>query len=248
MQIIDLSIMKWGWLIISAFLIGFSKTAINGFLTLVIAILASVFGAKESTGILLPMLVIGDVFAVYYYNQHAEWSKMKKILPWVFIGIVLGVIVGNHINDKRFKIFIAICVILCLIILIYMEKKKDSLKVPNSIWVYTLAGIATGFTTMIGNTGGPIFNIYLLAMGFKKDGFIGTTAWFFLIVNVSKVPLQVFFWNNVTLETFLMNLIVLPVILLGAVLGVKVIKKINEKVFHNIILVMTAIAAIRLIM
>lgn len=247
MGIIDFSTLQWVWVVISAFAIGFSKTGINGLMTLVIAVLASVFGGKESTGIILLMLVVGDAFAVYYYKRHAEWDKIKKLLPWVYVGIALGLIVGNHINDRQFKTFIAITVIICLIILIYIEKKKDSLKVPNNIWVYALAGIITGFTTMIGNAAGPIFNIYLLAMGFNKNGFMGTTAWFFFIINLSKIPLQIFFWKNVGLDTLLVDMIILPAIILGAVLGAKLIKKINERVFHNIILVMTAIAAIRLI-
>jgi uncharacterized protein len=128
-----------------------------------------------------------------------------------------------------------------------MEKKKDDINVPDGILVYIIAGLIIGFTTMIGNAAGPVFNIFLLAMGFKKDGFMGTTDWFFFIVNISKVPVQIFFWNNVTLKTFLIILIVLPAIITGAVLGAKIIKKIKEKVFHNIIIVIAAIAAIRLL-
>lgn len=247
MDIINLNASQWVWLIIAALLIGFSKTGINGALTPVIAVLASIFGGKESTGLILLMLIIGDIFAVFYYHQHAQWSKIRKVLPFVIIGLILGASVGIYISDQQFKNFIAISVLICLFILIYMDIKKESLRIPNSVWVYTLAGVLTGFTTMIGNAAGPIFSIYLLSMGFKKQEFMGTTAWAFFIINLLKVPFQVFFWHNITPNTLLMNGMLIPVIAIGAILGAILIKKINEKVFHNVILVMTAIAAIRLL-
>jgi len=109
----DLSLVQWSWIIIAAFLVGFSKTGISGFLMPVIPIIASVFGGKESTGVILPLLIVGDVFALYYYNRHADFKIIKKLLPWTFIGLVLGVIVGNFINDKQFKMVIAVSVLLC---------------------------------------------------------------------------------------------------------------------------------------
>ena len=189
----NLSMVQWSWVIIAAFLVGFSKTGISGFLMPVIPILAGVFGGKESTGVILPLLIIGDVFALYYYNRHADWENIKKLLPWTLIGLVLGVVVGNFINDKEFKMVISISVLLCLVALIYTEKKGENLKVPQNRWFYALAGIATGFTSMIGNAAGPIFSVYLLTMNFKKNDFMGTTAWFFFLINLTKVPLQIFF-------------------------------------------------------
>lgn len=160
---------------------------------------------------------------------------------------VAGLLVGQNINDKQFKIFIAFSVLLCLIILIYTEKKGDDLKVPSGTWFYALTGMLAGFTSMIGNAAGPIFSGYLLAMGFKKNGFMGTTAWFFFIMNVTKVPLQSFIWHNITFNTILLNLALIPAIAVGALLGTLVVKKLNEKNFKILILVMTAIAAARLL-
>lgn len=242
----NLTTWQWIWVIAAGFLVGFSKTGINGLMMLVIPILASVFGGKESTGIMLPMLLAGDVFAVIYYNRHAEWSNIKKLLPWSFAGLVLGIIIGSYINDKQFKMLIAISVLVCLGILVYTEKKGDNLKVPEKVWFYALMGIACGFTSMIGNAAGPIFSIYLLAMGFKKNDFMGTFSWFFLIINFTKVPLQVFFWNNITLKTILLTFGMIPAIAIGALLGAVIIKKLNEKLFRYIIIGMTAIASVKL--
>ncbi|MGV8979613.1 sulfite exporter TauE/SafE family protein [Clostridium sp.] len=244
----DLSTWQWAWVIISAFLVGFSKTGISAFMMPVIPIIASVFGGKESTGVILPILLIGDVFALYYYNRHAKWKNIKKLLPWTFIGLVFGVIVGNYIDDKQFKMVIAISVLVCLFTLIYTEKKGESLKIPKIFWLYALAGIATGFTSMIGNAAGPIFSVYLLTMNFKKNDFMGTTAWFFFIINMSKVPLQIFFWHNISTKTVILSIGMIPAIAVGALLGMLMIKRIDEKNFRLIIIVVTGIAAVRLLM
>lgn len=243
----DLSIWQWVWVIISAFLVGFSKTGISGFMMPVIPVLASVFGGKESTGVILPLLLMGDVFALYYYNRHAKWSDIKKLLPWTLIGLLLGVIVGNYINDKQFKMVISISVLICLFTLIYTEKKGESLKIPRNRWFYAVAGIITGFTSMIGNAAGPIFSVYLLTMNFKKNDFMGTTAWFFFLINLSKVPLQILFWHNISVKTVLLTIVMVPAIAIGAFFGMLMIKKIKEKSFRYIIIGVTAIAAIRLL-
>lgn len=243
----NLSLVQWLWIIVAAVCIGFSKTGISSFMMPAIPIIADVFGGKGSTGMMLPILLVGDIFALYYYNRHAEWSNIRKLLPWTLFGLILGVIVGSYVSDKQFKAFIAISVLICLIILIYTEKKGESIKIPKNVFVYGLTGILCGFTSMIGNAAGPIFSVYLLAKGFKKNDFLGTTAWFFFIINLTKVPLQIVFWNNIPLSTFFLTIIMIPAIAVGAILGVVVIKKLNEKLFHILILAVTAIAAMKLL-
>ncbi len=246
LNMFHLSTLQWIWVILSAFLIGFSKTGINGFLMLVIPILADVYGGKESTGIILPMLLVGDVFAVWYYNRHTKWSNIRKLLPWTAVGLVLGLTIGNFINDAQFKTLIASIILVCLFILVYIEKKGDSLKVPKKLWLYALIGIMVGFSSMIGNAAGAIFTIYLLAMDFNKNDFLGTTAWFFLLLNLTKVPLQIFVWHNISVQGLLLACGMIPVIAIGALLGVVIIKKLNDKFFRYLVMAITAVAAIRL--
>ncbi|MEH7416173.1 sulfite exporter TauE/SafE family protein [Neobacillus drentensis] len=247
LSLFDLNISQWLWVIVAAILIGFSKTGISAFSMPVIPIIALIFGGKESTGMILPLLIIGDIFAIYYYNRHADWKDIKALLPWEAAGLLLGLVVGEYTNDAQFKMIISICVILCLIILVYMEKKGEGAKVPKGKWFYALTGILSGFASMIGNAAGPIFSVFLLAKGFKKDKFLGTTAWFFFIVNISKVPMQALVWHNIHLKTLLFALIMIPAIAVGALLGAFLIKKINEKPFRILILVVTALSAIRLL-
>ena len=231
LNMFHLSTLQWIWVTLSAFLIGFSKTGINGFLMLAIPIMAGVYGGKESTGIILPMLLVGDVFAVWYYNRHTKWSNIRKLLPWTAVGLVLGLTIGNFINDAQFKTLIASIILICLFILVYMEKKGDSLKVPKKLWLYALIGIMVGFSSMIGNAAGAILTIYLLAMDFNKNDFLGTAAWFFLLLNLTKVPLQMLVWHNISVQGLLLACGMIPVIALGALLGVVIIKKLNDKFF-----------------
>lgn len=246
-QMIDLTWLQWAAVIIAAFLVGFSKTGIGGVMMLAIPILASVFGGKDSTGIMLPMLLVGDVFAIWYYHRSAEWKNIVAPLPWALIGLVLGAIVGNFISDKTFIVLIGIIVLFCLGILVYTEKKGQNFIVPNDAWFYITVGILSGFASMIGNAAGPIFSVYLLALGFKKYNFMGINAWFFFIINFTKLPLQTFIWHNIGLKSFIITVLMIPVITIGAILGAFILKKINEKFFRYLVIGMTAIAAIRLL-
>ena len=135
---------------------------------------------------------------------------------------------------------------ICVGLLIWIETKSGNFAVPEKAWFYALAGIASGFATMIGNAAGPIMSIYLVAMGYRKNNFLGTYAWFFLIINAIKVPIQVLLWHNITLNNAALAGIMIPAVALGAVLGAIIVKKINEKPFRYIVIGMTAIAAVRL--
>lgn len=246
LQIMDLNWTQWITVIIVALIIGFSKTAISGVTMLTIPIIAAAFGGKDSTGIMLPMLLVGDLFAVWYYRESVEWKKVFLPLPWALAGLILGAVVGNYISDRTFLTLIGIIILVCLGILVYTEMKGKSIKVPGKVWFYVLVGVLSGFASMIGNAAGPIFTIYLLALGFEKINFMGTNAWFFFIINLIKLPLQIFVWHNIGIRSMTITAVMLPLITLGAILGYYILKKINEKIFRYTVIIMTALAALKL--
>ncbi len=246
-QMLDLSLFQWVAVIITAFLVGFSKTGIGGMVMIAIPLLASAFGGKDSTGVLLPMLLVGDLFAIWYYRRSVQWKNVFTPLPWALVGLALGVVIGNFISDKTFVLLIGIIVLLCTGILVYTEIKGKNFHVPNDAWFYILVGILSGFASMMGNAAGPIFSIYLLALGFQKNNYMGTNAWFFFLINFSKLPLQIFAWHNIGIKNLTITLTLLPVITIGAVLGYFILKKINDKYFRYIVIGMTAISALRLL-
>lgn len=246
MIMFDFTLAQWIWVVVAAICVGLSKLGLSGVMTMIIPVMASIFGGKESTGILLPMLLMGDIFAVSYYRHHAQWQAIRRLLLWAGIGLIIGAVVGNYVDDRQFKTIIALSVVACVAIMVWIEAKGNNFTVPDKLWFYALTGILSGFTTMVGNAAAPIMSLYLVAMGFHKNSFLGTYAWFFLIVNVLKLPFQVLLWQNITLSNVALAAMMIPAVALGAVLGALIVKKINEKIFRYLVIAMSFLAALRL--
>ena len=238
-----------GWLlgIFAAILIGMGKTGITGAGNLSVPLMAMLFGGKPSAGIILPMLCVADIFGVAYYHRHADWKQILKILPWAMAGVIVALFVGKNISDHTFKNIIGITVLISVVLMFWQDYKKDTFKVPQKPWYAGAFGISGGFATMIGNAAGPVMAIYLQSMRLPKNTYIGTGAWFFLIINYFKVPLQVVFWKNITFNSISFNLVLVPAIALGAFLGVKLVNLIPEKAYRIFILASTAISAVFLV-
>ncbi len=243
----DFSVLQWLLLAICAVLVGMSKTGVPGVSLLVVPTLALFFGGKPSTGVLLPMLMIADIFGVVWYHRHAEWKYLVKMLPWAFGGLILGLWVGEKVNDEGFKNIIAILVFICIGFLFLKDRKSGKQFFPDTWWFAASMGILGGFATMMGNVAGPIFAIYLLAMHLPKNNFIGTTAWFFLIINFTKFPLQFFVWNNISMDFLKLNFLMTPMIGLGAFTGIWLVKKISDQSYRMFVIVVTAISAFLLL-
>jgi len=204
--------------------------------------MALAFGAKESTGLIVPLLVVGDAFAVIYYNRHAQWKYIVAFLPWMILGILIGTAIGKDLPEKTFKISMSV-IILGTVIMMYWWDRKKSKNVPTH-WAFAgFIGTMAGITTMIGNLAGAFSNIYFLAMRLPKNEFIGTAAWLFFIVNIFKLPFHIFIWKTITPETLLINLKLVPGIVLGIIVGVRLVKIIKEQFYRKMILVLTAVGA-----
>ena len=248
MDIAQITIIGWGCGIVAALFIGMGKTGLSGAGNVAIPLMAMLFGGKPSTGIILPLLCMADIFAVVYYHRHADWKQILKILPWALFGILVAVFVGKVIiNDHLFKNIIAILVLLSVILMFWQDYRKDSIEIPKKNWYSASFGFVGGFATMIGNAAGPIMAIYLQSMRLEKNIYIGTGAWFFLIINLFKVPLQVVFWKNISWQTMAFDLVLLPAIAIGAFLGVKLVKLMPSRVYRIFILVSTSVSALLLL-
>ena len=120
----DLSVQQWMIVLLSAMLVGMAKTGLTGVGLMVVPLLASVFGGRSSVGLLLPILIVADVFAVGYYNRHAEWKYILRLLPWALIGITVGVLIGQIISDVVFVRLLAAVVIIGIILMIWQDLQK----------------------------------------------------------------------------------------------------------------------------
>jgi uncharacterized membrane protein YfcA len=243
----SLSFTEISIVLLVALFIGMAKTGVHGTGILAVPLLATVFGGQQSTGILLPMLMLADVMGVVYYHRHASWHHLKILFPWAALGVIVGTLVGSYINDEVFKLIMGAIILISVLIMIWLEKSSHQDEVPtNKLFAHGM-GIAGGFTSMVGNLAGSVMGIYLLSTRLPKNAYIGTAAWFFMVVNWFKFPFHVFVWHTISINTLLFDLVTLPVILLGAFLGIVIIKKVSEKIFRWFIIVMTLVAAMGMI-
>jgi len=246
LQSYNLSWFQWSAIGLAAFLLGLSKAGIKGIGIIIVVILAFVFGEKTSTGILLPMLICADVLAVIYYNQHAQWKYIFKLLPMMIVGVLVGVWLGNDISEIIFKKLMAI-IIIGSVILMFLAENRKSTAVPKSKVFSWIMGFLAGFTTMIGNLAGPVANIYFLAVRFPKNEFIGTAAWLFFIINIFKLPFHIFVWKTVNVQTLTLNAVLIPTVICGFFVGAALVKRISNLNYRRFILAVTAIGGVILL-
>ena len=240
----DLLPWQWAaWLAFGLFM-GLLKAGFTGISVVLVPVIALIFGARESTGINLPLYCFGDLLAVIYYRRNAEWKYILKLLPWTLAGFVLAILTERIVPVQAFKYLIGGCIFAGLIVMVWNDFKGQNKLPPAGWWFSGIFGAGGGFATTIGNIGGPIFSVYLLSMRLPKKTFVGTTAWFLLIINYLKLPVQIFLWKNITVQTLLFDLTLVPFILAGGILGVFLIKKTPELLFRKIILILTAISTI----
>jgi len=238
----QLSTWEWSAVVFCGLCVGMSKTGINGLGMVAVPVLAMIFGAKPSSGILLPVLCCADLFAVVYYRRSAAWKYIIHLLPWALAGFGLALLTDHLIPDKGFKTLIGICIFAGLGVMLWNELRGKNNAVPSAWWFTALFGMTGGFSTMIGNAAGPIMSVFLLSVRLPKTSFVGTAAWFFMIVNFLKLPLQYFVWNNISKETLLFDATMLPAVAVGAWLGIIFVKKVSEKHYRMLVLGLTLLS------
>lgn len=241
----DLTLSSWILGLAAAFLVGFSKTGMPAVGILFVPLMAAAFPARASVAVLLPMLILGDLFAVARYRHHAQWDKLLRLLPYVFLGMLPGRFLLDVIPDGALRLLIGVLVL--LLILLELARRRWGLeKMPDSRIFVALMGVTAGFATTVGNVAGPVMSVYLLSMGFDKHKFIGTGAWFYLIINVVKIPIFAQL-GMLTAQTLRFDLIAAPVIVLGSLLGIYALPRIPQRLFNALILILSAATALGLI-
>lgn len=239
----------WQWVVVmaGALLVGISKTGIAGLGVLTVAIYANVLPARQSTGIILPMLVCADVVAVAVYRRHAVWRHLWPLFPWVVVGVVAGYFALGVTNDTQVRRGIGVILLGLVALHFWRRRRAGAEPVPHAFWFIALTGLLAGFTTMLANAAGPIMILYMLAIGLPKLEFLGTGAWYFLIINLFKVPFSCQL-GLITPATLQFNALLLPAVLAGTLLGRRLVPHINQTWFETLALVLTLIAGVRLVL
>ncbi len=231
----------------TALLLGMAKTGVQGAGMLSVPLLAIAFGGKASSGLMLPMLIVADVLGVWYYHRHASFKYLRILFPWAALGVIVGSWAGNYIPEELFRTIMVIIIIASLVVMVWLELGGND-KIPDTIYFAAIAGFLGGFTSMIGNLAGTVMVVYFLSMRLPKNSFIGTAAWFFLVVNWFKVPFHVWVWHTINIDSWILALQLTPAIIVGAVAGVFMVRKMSDAVYRWFIVGMTLVAAVVMVL
>jgi uncharacterized membrane protein YfcA len=242
---------QWALLAFGASMIGLSKSGIPGIAIMTVAIFTNLLPAKAATGFVLPLLIVGDIFAVSTYRAHTQWRHVLRLFPWAAAGVIGGYFALRVIDNSQAAVIIGIILFLMLGLHLYRGRKSRAELLEHEIeahakWLAPLAGIFAGITTMIANAAGPVMIIYLLAMRLPKLEFLGTGAVFFMAINLFKVPLMVNL-DMINIESLQTGVWIAPAVVVGSFVGRAVAGHIPQKLFERFALILTFFAAAKLI-
>jgi uncharacterized membrane protein YfcA len=238
----------WVFAALGAFMVGVSKAGITGLSILSIALFTQVFpSSKQASGLVLPLLIFGDLVAVTAYRKHTQWRYLWRLFPWTAVGVVIGYFTLGRISDHTTKTMIG-GIIVSLALLSFWRKymRPDAERATALHWsIGPLVGVIAGFVTLVANAAGPFMAIYLVAMRLPKMEYVGTAAVFFMLLNLFKVPFMVDL-GLITAQSFSVNLLLAPAVLIGAIAGRWLLVRVNQDLFEKLVLILSAIGGILL--
>lgn len=244
--------LTWLVLVLVAVMVGISKTALPGLTVLGVALLASVMPARESTGVLLLLLLVGDLVAIIAYKKDADFRTLRRLLPTVLVGVALGGTYLHFASDGGARRVIGIVLLVMVALTVRnLLRTRSGRSQPvaeehTNPLVRACYGTMAGFTTMVANAGGPVTSMYFLSTGFDVARFMGTTAWFFFTVNVLKLPVSIGI-GVVNTQVLLMDLPLVPVVLASAMAGHRLARHLPKRVFDPIVLALTVVGSLWLL-
>lgn len=238
---------QWVVACLSAFFIGLSKTGVAGIGMFGIILFSSIVPARQSVGLVLVLLICADVVAVASYHRHAVWSHLWRLFPFAAIGVVAGYLAMGRIDEPGMRKLMG-CILTVLVSYQLWGYWRGTEKVArrDGLWFAALVGFVAGFTTMVANAAGPVMVVYLLAMGLPKLEFVGTGAWYFLCMNLFKIPFNVSL-GLINPASLGIDLWLAPFAVVGALWGRVVLKHIPQKAFELTALVFTLLASLKLL-
>ncbi|MCK6210973.1 sulfite exporter TauE/SafE family protein [Georgenia sp. EYE_87] len=239
----ELSALAWSLLTLGAVLVGLSKTAVPGAATIAVALFAAVLPARASTGALLVLLMVGDLFAVWSYRAHADLATLRRLVPTVLVGVVAGTAFLAVADDDGVRRTIgAILLALIALTLVRRARPRRAVPRPGRRLVTGTYGVLGGFTTMVANSGGPVMALYFLASSYSINRFLGTAAWFFFTVNLVKTPFSVSL-GLIDADSLRLDLVLVPAVVAGALAGRRLARRIDQRVFERLVLALTILSA-----
>lgn len=240
---------------VAAYIVGMSKTGLPGSGLLAIPLFATVFDGRMITGATLPILIVADVFAVRWYRTHTRWDVLRPLARWILVGYGFGIAFFVVVGSATRSIEVAIGGIVLVIIAIQLVRMfRGTPNRPATTATAATYGTTGGFTTFVANAAGPVINTYLVGLGLPKHEHLGTSAWLYFAVNVSKIPfyLALGAWTAggpfFTVESLLFDALMVPAIVVGVVSGRSLFHRIPQRTFLLAVLVLSAGGAVKLVL
>jgi uncharacterized protein len=247
----DFTVAEWVLAGIAALGIGISKSGLPGLSLLHVVVFAQLFPGTASTGVVLPMLIVGDVGAVLLFRRMADWKHVGRTLPPALVGVVVGWALlrstaGTSFAGTGFGPVVGGILLVLATLQLLRDWKPDAFaSVPHTVLFAWGMGLLAGVTTMVANAAGPVMVLYFLAVALPKETLVGTSAWFFLLINVFKLPFGAQL-GLIHRDSLTINALLIPAIVAGLVLGKTLIRRIPQRGFNAIILTLVVLAALRL--
>ena len=231
---------------LGAFSLGFSKTGFPGLAMVNVLIMAEIFGAKISVGIIVPMLIACDLTVYPMFRRYSSWKEVLSLLPSIFVGLISGYFLLDHIDELTARKGIGVIILLMLMLQLSRIRLGNALsKMTNSASFQWASGLLIGNSTIMANAAGPVFSIYALVEKMTKETFLGVGARCFLLINIIKLPM-IANLGLITKNSLKINLVVLPCLIAGIFIGRKLIQIIPQRGFEILLYSFSAIAGIRL--
>ncbi len=230
---------------VAALLTGMAKCGIPGLGFLSVPIMAMAMPARESVGALLPILLVGDCVAVTMYRQTARWDWIARLAPWVAVGMAVGAWWLARLDNTALRRVLG-TLVLTMVALDALRHRLDLNRLVHHPITTASAGVFAGAATVLGNAAGPVMNIYLLARNLPRQWFVGTAAWFFLLVNLAKVA--IFSYQDIlSIRNLLLAAAMVPAVLGGAFLGRALLHRLSEGTFQTVVRFLCVLSGLRLL-
>ncbi|QMU96459.1 sulfite exporter TauE/SafE family protein [Microbacterium esteraromaticum] len=246
----------WAWMLLAfaALIAGLGKTALPGSSTIAVVILASVLPARTSTAAMLLLFIVGDVFALIAYRRHADWRTLLRLAPAVVVGLLVGAAFLAISTDGIVRRTIGVILLAMVALTLWRRRRAGGAPpAPDEGGVRASGRIAAagygtmaGFTTMVANSGGPVMSMYFLATRTPVKVFLGTSAWFFAIVNLTKVPFLAGI-GLLTPEVLLLDLTLAPMVVIGALIGIRIARRMPQRLFDRLVIALTIAGSVYLL-